>query len=66
MLGALPLMIAGGAGAASRNQLGTVIVSGMLFGTLCSLFVVPTAYALLAREFNAKKKVDKAIEKSDN
>jgi len=50
VLGALPLALAHGAGAESRIQIGWVIVGGMSFGTLLTLFVVPTAYTLLARE----------------
>ena len=49
VLGALPLALATGAGAESRTQIGWVIVGGMTFGTLLTLFVVPTAYTLLAR-----------------
>ena len=49
VLGALPLALADGAGAESRRQIGWVIVGGMSFGTLLTLFVVPTAYSLLAR-----------------
>ncbi|CAG0982067.1 Multidrug resistance protein MexB [Burkholderiales bacterium] len=48
VLGALPLALAHGAGAESRTQIGWVIVGGMAFGTLLTLFVVPTAYTLLA------------------
>ena len=48
VLGALPLALATGAGAESRTQIGWVIVGGMSFGTLLTLFVVPTAYLLLA------------------
>jgi len=48
VLGALPLALATGAGAESRTQIGWVIVGGMSFGTLLTLFVVPTAYTLLA------------------
>jgi multidrug efflux pump len=48
VLGALPLAMAEGAGAESRTQIGWVIVGGMSFGTLLTLFVVPTAYTLLA------------------
>ena len=50
VLGALPLAWAHGAGAESRQQIGYVIVGGMLLGTLLTLFVVPTAYTLLARK----------------
>jgi multidrug efflux pump len=49
VLGALPLALAHGAGAESRTQIGWVIVGGMSFGTVLTLFVVPTAYVLLAR-----------------
>ena len=49
VLGAIPLALAEGAGAESRHQIGWVIVGGMTFGTLLTLFVVPTAYMLLAR-----------------
>ncbi|KUO68117.1 MAG: multidrug transporter AcrB [Alphaproteobacteria bacterium BRH_c36] len=48
--GALPLAVAVGAGAQSRQEIGWVIVGGMTFGTLFTLFVVPTAYTLLARK----------------
>jgi multidrug efflux pump len=48
VLGAMPLALAHGAGAESRTQIGWVIVGGMSFGTLLTLFVVPTAYTLLA------------------
>jgi multidrug efflux pump len=46
VLGAVPLALA--TGAESRTQIGWVIVGGMTFGTLLTLFVVPTAYTLLA------------------
>lgn len=49
VLGALPLAIASGAGAEARHQIGWVIVGGMSFGTLLTLFVVPLVYVLLAR-----------------
>ena len=49
VLGAMPLALARGAGAESRSQIGWVIVGGISFGTLFTLFVVPTAYTLLAR-----------------
>jgi multidrug efflux pump len=49
VLGAVPLALATGAGAESRRQIGMVIVGGMTFGTLLTLFVVPTVYTLIAR-----------------
>jgi multidrug efflux pump len=50
VLGAIPLALAKGAGAESRAVIGWVIVGGLLLGTLLTLFVVPTAYTLLARK----------------
>jgi multidrug efflux pump len=49
VLGAVPLAIATGAGAESRQQIGWVIVGGMSLGTLLTIFVVPTMYSLFAR-----------------
>jgi multidrug efflux pump len=57
VLGALPLALASGAGAESRQQIGWVIVGGMSVGTLLTIFVVPTVYTLFAR-----RKVPGAIE----
>ena len=50
VLGALPLALARGAGAESRQQIGWVIVGGMTVGTLLTIFVVPTVYTWLARK----------------
>jgi multidrug efflux pump len=50
VLGALPLALASGAGAESRQQIGWVIVGGMSIGTLLTVFVVPTVYTLFARK----------------
>ncbi|GLS16541.1 efflux RND transporter permease subunit [Hydrogenophaga electricum] len=50
VLGAIPLALASGAGAESRQQIGWVIVGGMSLGTLLTVFVVPTMYMLLARD----------------
>jgi len=49
VLGAVPLALASGAGAESRLQIGLVIVGGMTFGTLLTLFVLPTIYTLVSR-----------------
>ena len=50
VLGAVPLALAVGAGAESRQQIGWVIVGGLLLGTFLTLFVVPTVYSLLAAQ----------------
>lgn len=48
VLGVSPLLIATGAGAVSRFDIGLVIATGMLLGTLFTLFVVPTMYTFFA------------------
>lgn len=49
VLGAMPLAMAMGAGAESRQQIGWVIVGGMMFGTLLTLFVIPTVYSYFGK-----------------
>lgn len=48
IVGAIPLVLAGGPGSASRATIGVVIIFGVAFSTVLSLFVVPAFYALLA------------------
>ena len=50
VLGAVPLALATGAGAEGREQIGLVIVGGLLFGSFFTLFAVPVVYTLLSRE----------------
>ena len=52
VLGVVPLIIATGAGAASRFDIGLVIACGMLVGTCFTLFVVPAMYTLIAKKIN--------------
>ncbi|HXV20076.1 MAG TPA: efflux RND transporter permease subunit [Desulfuromonadales bacterium] len=54
VLGTVPLALAHGAGAESRQAIGWVIVGGMSMGTVLTLFVVPTAYLLIARRRTAQ------------
>jgi len=54
VLGAIPLALARGAGAESRQMIGWVIVGGMSLGTVLTLFVVPTFYTLFARNHQRK------------
>lgn len=49
VMGAVPLVISGGAGAESRSVIGTVVIAGVLVTTLFTLFVVPVMYRLLAK-----------------
>src|SRR5690606_25278123 len=48
IMGAVPLVVAGGPGSASRATIGIVVIAGVAFSTLLSLFVVPAFYMLLA------------------
>jgi len=55
VLGVVPLIIASGAGAVSRFQMGLVIASGLGIGTLFTLFVVPAVYMLLAADHSKRR-----------
>ena len=50
VVGHFPLVLATGPGAGARNSIGIMLVSGMIIGTLFTLFVVPSIYMLLARK----------------
>ena len=50
VLGIMPLVVATGAGAASRQAIGITIVSGFAIGTLFTLFVLPVLYTFFARD----------------
>jgi multidrug efflux pump len=58
VFGMVPLILATGAGAVSRFDIGTVIATGMSIGTLFTLFVLPCVYTLLAAP---DKKADLAL-----
>ena len=49
ILGVIPLMLASGAGAASRQSIGTTVFGGMLAATLLGLVLVPVFYAVIER-----------------
>ncbi|TVP59492.1 MAG: efflux RND transporter permease subunit [Halomonadaceae bacterium] len=49
IFGAIPLVMSTGAGAESRAAIGTVIISGLTFASLLTLFIIPVLYNLLAR-----------------
>lgn len=55
VVGMLPLLIASGAGAASRYSIGLVIAAGMSVGTLFTLFVTPAVYTYVARDHQREK-----------
>ena len=53
--GHFPLTMVTGAGAAARNSIGLVIVSGMALGTIFTLLVIPAIYVLIAKEHANEK-----------
>ena len=61
--GAIPLILASGAGAETRTVIGIVMLSGVIAATLFTLFVVPVAYQLLARRTQAANAVTKELER---
>ncbi len=53
VVGHFPLVLAKGPGAGARNSIGIMLVSGMIIGTLFTLFIVPSIYMLVARKHQA-------------
>ena len=53
VMGHLPLVFARGPGAGARNSIGIMLVSGMIIGTMFTLFVVPSIYVLVAKKHAA-------------
>jgi len=49
VVGHMPLVFANGPGAGARNSIGIMLVSGMIIGTVLTLFVVPAIYLLVAK-----------------
>jgi HAE1 family hydrophobic/amphiphilic exporter-1 len=58
ILGCVPLWIASGAGAASRQILGTVVVAGMLAATLLGIFLIPALYVITERLARSERKLE--------
>ena len=63
IVGAVPLVVAGGPGSASRFTIGIVVIFGVAFSTLLSLFVVPAFYRLLAPYTRSPEAVKHALDK---
>ncbi|MEP9370702.1 efflux RND transporter permease subunit [Mesorhizobium sp. KR1-2] len=64
VLGVIPLIIATGAGAVSRFNMGLVIASGLTIGTLFTLFVVPAVYMMIAADHSRLAEVGKGAEQA--
>ncbi|HKZ31428.1 MAG TPA: efflux RND transporter permease subunit [Vicinamibacteria bacterium] len=58
VMGHFPLVLATGPGAGARNSIGIVLVSGMVIGTLFTLFVVPAIYLVVAKTRTAGEPVE--------
>jgi multidrug efflux pump len=58
VMGHFPLILASGAGAGSRNSIGIVLVSGMIIGTLFTLFMVPAIYTVVAKDHGKKRETE--------
>lgn len=63
VFGAVPLVIATGAGAESRAAIGMVILGGLVFATTLTLFIIPVLYNLLARFAKSSNAVEKELER---
>ncbi|MCF5910118.1 efflux RND transporter permease subunit [Aeromonas veronii] len=55
ILGVLPLVISSGAGASSRNAIGTGVMGGMISATVLAIFFVPLFFVLVMRYFTSHK-----------
>lgn len=62
VFGAVPLVLATGAGAESRAAIGVVILGGLVFATSMTLFIVPVLYNLLARFASSANAVERKLE----
>jgi multidrug efflux pump len=60
VFGHMMLIFVTGPGAAARNSIGWVLVVGMAIGSICTLFVVPAFYVLLARDHSLDQPKDSA------
>jgi multidrug efflux pump len=58
MLGALPIALALGGGATSRTSMGIVVIGGLFFSLVLTLFVIPTMYTFFSKEREAKTPVE--------
>jgi len=63
--GALPLVLASGAGSASRFTIGVVIMAGVSLSTILTLFVVPSFYVLLAPFTRSPEALTKQLREDD-
>jgi multidrug efflux pump len=63
VFGAVPLLLASGAGAESRRAIGSVVVYGVMFSMLLTLYVVPVVYSLIARNTKSPEYITRLVER---
>ncbi|HEY7638384.1 MAG TPA: efflux RND transporter permease subunit [Steroidobacteraceae bacterium] len=63
VFGAVPLLIASGAGAESRKSIGAVVVYGVMFSLLLTLYVVPVVYGYVARNTRSPEYIAHLIDR---
>ena len=63
--GSIPLVLSSGAGAETRSVIGIVVLAGVFAATLFTLFIVPVAYSLLARNTGSPNDIARKIAASD-
>ncbi|QYJ80148.1 efflux RND transporter permease subunit [Shewanella acanthi] len=61
--GAVPLVMAAGAGAETRFVIGVVVLSGIMLATLFTIYVIPSAYGLFARNSGSPEAIAQQLEK---
>ncbi len=64
VVGAIPLLLATGAGSEFRFSIGVVVFAGVAVSSLLTLFVVPSMYALIARRTTSPDHITRALEKA--
>jgi len=64
IFGAVPLVLASGAGAESRAAIGMVILGGLIFASTLTLFIIPVLYNLLARFAKPAGAIEQALSKA--
>jgi multidrug efflux pump len=63
VMGAVPLILATGAGSESRVVIGVVVFAGVLFATFFTLFIIPAAYSILSRHAGSPEDTAHALDK---
>ena len=65
MFGHFPFVLVSGPGAEARNSIGIVLVTGMIVGTLFTLFVVPVFYQMIAADHRARESAEVGVPEAE-